>query len=252
MKQGGIMLQIIQSDQLTMGTREISEMLGKQHNHIKTSAERLAQAGVILTPAMREFEHRGNTYTEYRLGKRDCLILVAQNSPEFTAAIVDRWQELESGAAAKAHISAPITDALALAEVASRMLNMSNSSKLGMLQKVETKYGLTGLLPHYAVDAPADAVDGSSRPTKSLTELLKEADLRVSARVAYVILAEAGIVERKSRPSSKGADKEFWCLTATGMLYGKNITSPNNPRETQPHFFESRKDAIIKMIRGQA
>ena len=90
------MLKIIESKELTMGTREIADMLGKQHNHIKTSAERLAQAGVILTPAPREFEYRGNTYTEYRLNKRDSLILVAQNSPEFTAVIVDRWQELES------------------------------------------------------------------------------------------------------------------------------------------------------------
>lgn len=90
------MLQIIQSDELTMGTREIADMLGKQHSHIKVSAERLAKSGVILTLATREFDHNGNTYTEYRLGKRDCLILVAQNSPEFTAAIVDRWQELEA------------------------------------------------------------------------------------------------------------------------------------------------------------
>ncbi|APF00651.1 hypothetical protein BG030_22860 [Pseudomonas putida] len=28
-------------------------------------------------------------------GKRDSIIVVAQNSPEFTARLVDRWQELE-------------------------------------------------------------------------------------------------------------------------------------------------------------
>lgn len=84
---------------LTMSSREIAELIDKQHNHIKVSADRLAAKGVIGTPAMREFTHNGNTYTEYLLNKRDSLILVAQNCPEFTARIVDRWQELEYQAA---------------------------------------------------------------------------------------------------------------------------------------------------------
>ena len=90
------MLKIIESQELTMGTRDIADMLGKQHSNIKISAERLAAAGVIGTLAPQEFTHLNNTYIEYRLNKRDSLILVAQNCPEFTAQIVDRWQELES------------------------------------------------------------------------------------------------------------------------------------------------------------
>lgn len=81
---------------LTMSSREIADLLDKQHGNIKISAERLAEKGVIGTLAVQEFEHNGNTYTEYLLSKRDSLILVAQNSPEFTARIVDRWQELEA------------------------------------------------------------------------------------------------------------------------------------------------------------
>ena len=95
------MLKIIESQEITMGTREIAEMLGKRHDNIKVSAERLAAAGIIgggaalqdtpyIDPQNRQ------TYYEYRLNKRDSLILVAQNCPEFTAVIVDRWQELEA------------------------------------------------------------------------------------------------------------------------------------------------------------
>lgn len=29
---------------------------------------------------------------------------------------------------------------------------------------------------------------------------------------------------------------------------GKDMTSPNNPRETQPHFFESKTDELIRMV----
>lgn len=84
----------------TMSTREIADLIGKQHSNIKISAERLAASGVIGTLATQEFTHNGNTYTEYRLSKRDSVILVAQNCPEFTARIVDRWQELEAQSAA--------------------------------------------------------------------------------------------------------------------------------------------------------
>lgn len=84
---------------MTMTSREIAELIEKQHSHIKVSAERLAEKGVIGTLATREFTHNGNTYTEYLFTKRDSLILVAQNCPEFTARIVDRWQELEAQAA---------------------------------------------------------------------------------------------------------------------------------------------------------
>lgn len=79
-----------------MSTREIADLIDKTHTNIKISAERLSTSGVIGTLAVQEFTHNGNKYTEYLLKKRDSLILVAQNSPEFTARIVDRWQELES------------------------------------------------------------------------------------------------------------------------------------------------------------
>lgn len=88
---------ITQNTPLTMSTREIAGLLGKNHSDIKRSAKRLSDAGILTQPLAESiFNHNGNEYTEYLLEKRDCFILVAQNSPEFTAAIVDRWQELES------------------------------------------------------------------------------------------------------------------------------------------------------------
>ena len=83
------------NEELTMSSREIASLLDKQHSHIKVSAERMAEKGTIALRGSK-FVHNGNEYEEYLFGKRDSMILVAQNSPEFTAAIVDRWQELES------------------------------------------------------------------------------------------------------------------------------------------------------------
>jgi len=82
-------------DVLMMNTKQIASVLNKSHSNVKISAERLAQNGTI---ALQEFTfiHNNNAYTAYNLTKRDSIILVAQNSPEFTAKIVDRWQELEN------------------------------------------------------------------------------------------------------------------------------------------------------------
>ena len=107
---------------LTMSTREIASLLGRQHSHIKISAERLAEKGTIALRGS-NFEHSGNVYIEYFLNKRDSLILVAQNCPEFTAAIVDRWQELEAEQAPK--IPQSYSEALQLAADQAKQLELA-------------------------------------------------------------------------------------------------------------------------------
>lgn len=111
-------------------------------------------------------------------------------------------------------------------------------------------YGIPNMMPAYAIDAPIDAKDGSSRPTLSLSALLKAHSIRMNASQAYRQLEKLGIVEHKSRASRSGTDgvKLFWSLTAKGCMYGKNITSPANPRETQPHFFESKFAELLRLL----
>ena len=118
-------LSIITSTEMTMGTREIAELLGKQHSNLTPTAQRLAVSGVIGTLATQEFSHNGNVYEEYRLNKRDSLILVAQNCPEFTAQIVDRWQELES----QQRPQIPQTYAAALLEAGRLALEVEEKTK---------------------------------------------------------------------------------------------------------------------------
>ncbi|EOJ5969070.1 KilA-N domain-containing protein [Escherichia coli] len=131
-----------------------------------------------------------------------------------------------------------------------RELNLSNSSVLGACQKLQEAVGLPNLAPRYAIDAPADAPDGSSRPTLSLSALLKQYGIRLMANQAYHQMAKLGIVEQRERYSRTAINniKKFWSLTAKGCMFGKNITSPANPRETQPHFFESRFTELLKLL----
>lgn len=79
-------------------------MLGSRHDKVKQSIERLAINGVIIQPPV-GVEQSTDAMGRNRLtqvyvfadeqGKRDSIIVVAQLSPEFTAVLVDRWQELE-------------------------------------------------------------------------------------------------------------------------------------------------------------
>lgn len=81
----------------TMSSREIAALTGSRHDAVRKSARRL-EADQILTSPLAESAFRTNSgsHQEFHFNKRDSLILVARLSPEFTAAIVDRWQELES------------------------------------------------------------------------------------------------------------------------------------------------------------
>ena len=89
----------INSRALTMSSREIAELTGSRHDSVKRSAERLSADQILTSPLVGfDFEHKGNVYQEYRFNKRDSLVLVARLSPEFTAAVVDRWQYLEEQA----------------------------------------------------------------------------------------------------------------------------------------------------------
>ena len=83
-------------NQVTMTSREIADLTGKRHDNVMQVISSLITAQ-ILTPEIQEsiFKHRGNEYKQWVLNKRDSLVLVARLSPEFTAAVVDRWQQLE-------------------------------------------------------------------------------------------------------------------------------------------------------------
>lgn len=85
----------------TMTSREIAELVESRHDTVKLCIERLADRGTITLPPMVEVSNSGagpKVIAEYHVGKRDSYVIVAQLSPEFTARLVDRWQELEAAA----------------------------------------------------------------------------------------------------------------------------------------------------------
>jgi len=85
-----------------MTSREIADLVESRHDSVKRTIERLAEAGAIQLPPLVDVKNgQGQTVAEYRVGKRDSYVIVAQLSPQFTARLVDRWQELETATSEK-------------------------------------------------------------------------------------------------------------------------------------------------------
>lgn len=95
---------------VTMSSLDIAGLVRSRHDNVKRTIERLVVTGVISQPPMEDGERSANgVVTKVYVfkgdrGKRDSIIVVAQLSPEFTAKLVDRWQELE------AQIAKPVFD----------------------------------------------------------------------------------------------------------------------------------------------
>ena len=101
------MLPILQNQSaLTMSSIEIADLVNSRHDKVKQSIERLAsdnkhRKAVIQLPPMGVVTNdAGHKVSVYQINKRDSYVIVAQLSPQFTAKLVDRWQELEQKAAA--------------------------------------------------------------------------------------------------------------------------------------------------------
>lgn len=182
------------------------------------------------------------------LPKRECLILVSGYSVTMRAAIIDRWEALESGQASPA-VENTAVQTLAVADALANMLRLTGSARLGVARKALelSAPSLTPLLPTYAVDAPSDTPAVSSEPTASLSDLLKRFDVGVSAIAANRLFHKFGILEQMSRQSRRG-EVHFWSVTEKGQQWGKNLTHDKNQNETQPHWYISRFASLLKHV----
>ncbi len=132
----------LNSDCLSMNSLEITDLTGSRHDNVKRTIERLAERGVIQSPPLEEIENKQslgprNKTMAYvftgKQGKRDSLIVVAQLCPEFTARIVDRWQELEEA------VSTPAANLPDFSNPAAAARAWAEQYELGQVLAIENK-----------------------------------------------------------------------------------------------------------------
>ena len=240
----------------TMSSREIAKVTGKRHDNVKRTIEELAASGLVHPQSEDEWSRdklgRPRATRVYNIGERDSYVIVAQLSPEFTSRLVDRWQELELAVAAHAAPNtnnSKVVGELAILECFDRLLKPAPSSKMMMLAQIAANNGLDAkFLPGYAIDAATDAAGGSSMPTKAVTALIKENGISSTAAAFNRALAAHGFLKTLTRLNSKRETVEFWGVTDKGLQYGKNLTSPQCPRETQPHWYVDRFLELADLI----
>lgn len=107
---------------LTMSSREIAKLTGKQHRNVMRDATNMLTELYDVRDTLK-FEHiysdtMNRKQTELLLPKRETLILVSGYSVELRARIIDRWMELEAGALKKVHeATAPTSSGLLISSV---------------------------------------------------------------------------------------------------------------------------------------
>jgi phage regulator Rha-like protein len=103
------MTNLIIDNKKTMSSREIANLTGKRHDNVMTVIKDMIDKGILLASNQGEYkDSTGRNLICYNLDKRDSLVIVARLSPEFTAVVIDRWQELESQQIDSYLISNPI------------------------------------------------------------------------------------------------------------------------------------------------
>ena len=168
----------------------------------------------------------GRTLKCYNLPKREAELMVMSESLEVQTKVYDRLTALEAREAQRTVAGQSNVFALAMVESMARTLRMSDSGVLLMYRQVAGIYAPEAVIaiPVYAIDAPPTTTataPASSMPTASLTDLLREHEIDMAAVTANKLLAQAGIIEQLTRPSSNGAAKKFWSVTEKGSIFGK-------------------------------
>ena len=227
---------ILTNENITMSSREIAELVESRHDSVKRTIERLADSGVIQLPPMVIVEDKQslspNSKTKVYVfsgdsGKRDSIIVVAQLSPEFTARLVDRWQELEAQAAKPIDPMQVLNDPAAM-----RGLLLTYTEKVLALESTVAEQApkvaaLERLSASEGSQCITDAAKALKMPPKKLFAFLQEKHWIYKRaggknRLGYQDKIQSGFIEHKITTITKSDGTEK--TSEQALLTPKGIT----------------------------
>lgn len=233
-----------------MSSLEIAELTGKPHSDLLKAIRTMEPAWEKVNGgkfSLVEYrDAKGEMRPCYELTKTECLYIATKFNDEARAKLVLRWEELELEKRPKItvprkrtpSITTKVKASLLWVNGVSETLRLNESSKLLLLKKVGDPLGLP--TPDYV---PSKGI------LKSAGVLLKECGSAVSAQVFNQKMIEVGMMEDLARPSSHGKVKYFKSIKGKGLDFGENQVNPNNPKETQPQYYEVKFPELLQILK---
>ncbi|WP_081084847.1 Rha family transcriptional regulator [Burkholderia cepacia] len=202
---------------LTMSSREIADLTGKEHRNVLRDVRALLDE---LNLDALSFEHTykdasNRQQTEYRLPKRETLILVSGYNVQMRARIVDRWQELEAHVIKPAfQIPQTLGGALRLAadlEEQRAALVLDNEAKAKLIEQQQ---------PHVEHSQALLATD-EVLDMATMAQKLTQAGYNIGRNRLFVLLREDKILKADGTPYR---DYAPWFYLATRVYTDENGT----------------------------
>lgn len=142
------------------------------------------------------------------------------------------------GYSVKTEVSKPtISDKMKAATWAAKFLNLNDSSKLIIAKQILEPYNL-----------PLSDYTPSHGILKSASELLSERGMKISAQVFNKKAIEKGYLCELERNSAHGQKKRFKSITNKGIPFGEDQVNPNNPKSTQPLWYEDKFGELLGVL----
>ena len=245
----------LNNEQVVTTSLMVAETFGKEHKNVIQSIENLTAENQAVRNMFEKTTYtneRNRQYPMYYIN-RDGFTLLAmgftgKEALQFKLEFLNQYNRMEEyirrndtivNIGSKKEEDFKLT--MLGVEFAARLLRTDTASNIRMLEEAHKKHGIVSALPNY--------VDEES--TSSLTELLKHHGVEMSAIRVNRKLMELGILEEKERlsRSNKSDVKKFKSLTGKGLKYGKNLINPKNPKETQPHYYESKFGELLELVK---
>lgn len=214
---------LTQSKATKMTSQQMAKLCEKRHDSVKRTIETLMDKGVISYPQTVIGIKAANGIAplhyvfEGEQGRIDSIIVVAQLSPEFTAALVKRWDELERGAAPAMQIPQSFADALQLAADQAKQLELA-APKVSAYDKLIESTHLKSV-----GDVAKSIGLRSAQALNRKLEAVRAYDGRCGNRVWSGWFVEQGLGEMRTTDEGYSSNK----MTAKGQAWALNLFGGN-------------------------